>query len=261
MSESNNSLLSHLAFKGGTCLKKIQFGKTGRFSMDLDFTAIDITKEQFKSSLNSLLNGQEHYEVSFSIEDQWDSSDSYGAVIAYSHEWNKAQFDIEVSFREKPILHPVDLQLVNELYFRYCPFQVFNVQCLRMEEVLAEKIRASFQRIRARDLYDLYLFAITPGSYNKPLVKTLAVIKCWQARDSFNYVQLQTKITKETYDWDDLQRLVRPDRLPQSKKVIQSVLGHYAYLGKLEDNLARIVADSKRHRETTLVTDTVRRFL
>jgi len=28
-----------LAFKGGSCLKKVYFGNTGRFSMDLDFTS------------------------------------------------------------------------------------------------------------------------------------------------------------------------------------------------------------------------------
>src|SRR5437660_1294345 len=31
--------LEHLAFKGGTCIRKIHLGATGRFSMDLDFTA------------------------------------------------------------------------------------------------------------------------------------------------------------------------------------------------------------------------------
>ena len=42
-------MLSRLAFKGGTCLKKIYFGNTGRFSMDLDFTSIDVRPEVLKS--------------------------------------------------------------------------------------------------------------------------------------------------------------------------------------------------------------------
>lgn len=36
MSDAN--VLDLLAFKGGTCLRKIIFGSTGRFSEDLDFT-------------------------------------------------------------------------------------------------------------------------------------------------------------------------------------------------------------------------------
>src|SRR5579883_446357 len=31
-------VMNDLAFKGGTCLRKIVFGSTGRFSEDLDFT-------------------------------------------------------------------------------------------------------------------------------------------------------------------------------------------------------------------------------
>ncbi len=31
-------VMDHLAFKGGTCLRKLMFGSAGRFSEDLDFT-------------------------------------------------------------------------------------------------------------------------------------------------------------------------------------------------------------------------------
>ena len=31
-------VMEHLAFKGGTCLRKLIFDSTGRFSEDLDFT-------------------------------------------------------------------------------------------------------------------------------------------------------------------------------------------------------------------------------
>ncbi len=34
----DTGVMGHLAFKGGTCLRKIVFGSTGRFSEDLDFT-------------------------------------------------------------------------------------------------------------------------------------------------------------------------------------------------------------------------------
>ena len=37
---ANEDLPSKLASKGGTCLKKVCLGKTGRFSIDLDFTGV-----------------------------------------------------------------------------------------------------------------------------------------------------------------------------------------------------------------------------
>src|SRR2546421_8659121 len=38
---SERGILNRLAFKGGTCLRKMFIGSQGRFSTDLDFTGID----------------------------------------------------------------------------------------------------------------------------------------------------------------------------------------------------------------------------
>jgi len=253
MSEHEDPLLSHLAFKGGTCIKKVYFGKTGRFSMDLDFTSVDIRPDKFESELRVLFDQREHHGITFVIEEEWSRDNSYGAVLGYSHAWNSNRFQIEVSFRERPILSVVDLALLGQLYFRYCEFDPFKVLCLQKEEVLAEKIRASFQRIRARDLYDLYLFATTPRSYDRNKARTLAVLKCWSSHDPFEPVRLLERISEEQYDWSDLQRLVRQKVLPSEKILIRTVVKHYAYLNDLNADLQRIVADSKAHREASLV--------
>lgn len=253
LGEQQDSLLSHLAFKGGTCLKKVYFGKTGRFSMDLDFTGVDIRPDTFKLKLRLSLDHQEHRGISFVIEEEWSRDNSYGAVLEYSHAWNSDRFQIEVSFRERPILSVAELALLDELYFRYCGFEPFKVPCLQKEEILAEKIRASFQRIRSRDLYDLYLFATRARSYDANKVRTLAVLKCWNSRDPFEPNRLLRRISEEQYDWSDLQRLVRHDVLPSEKTLIRTVLGHYAYLKDLNGDLQRIVADSKAHKEVLLV--------
>jgi len=79
-------LLDNLAFKGGTCLKKIYYGKTPRFSEDLDFTSSGIDVDSLKRKLKSLLHDKEHYGIHFRINDQYSSKAgvvlSYGAVIA-----------------------------------------------------------------------------------------------------------------------------------------------------------------------------------
>jgi predicted nucleotidyltransferase component of viral defense system len=254
---AEQQLLPSLALKGGTCMKKIYFGKTGRFSMDLDFTSTKIDRARFKLQLTSLLHNKKHYGISFHIDDAWNSEDSYGAVIGYSHDWNSDNFEIEVSFREKPILPVVEHSILGEVYFRYCGFEPFEVPCLQKTEILSEKIRASFQRIRARDLFDLYLFATTPGSYDQSKVKALAVIKCWTSKDSFDPNRLMAKISEGRYNWNDLQRLVRPHMLATEKKIIQTVLSHYKYLANLDDDLVRIVADSKSHRDRLFVVGLV----
>lgn len=63
-------ILPQLAFKGGTCLKKTYFGKTGRFSMDLDFTSVSIKPEELRSKLKRSLHNKTVYGVDFKIIEQ-----------------------------------------------------------------------------------------------------------------------------------------------------------------------------------------------
>lgn len=253
----SKSVLPKLAFKGGTCLKKVYFGNTGRFSMDLDFTSSDMTLEQLKNGLGQLLDKKTAYGIDFKvIEDHVTTrpaigGESYLADVEYTHSWNSGEFMIEVSYREKPVLPPKEFPLLEEMYFKYCEFHRFSVMCLQKEELLAEKLRAAFQRIRSRDLYDLYFFAGRP--FDKDLVKKLVVVKCWNVREPFNPEELLNKVSSAEYDWDDLQQLVRRGDLPSQEVVTKTVMKGYAFLKDLDSQLLKIVKDSKAHRERKLV--------
>jgi len=245
-------LLPQLAFKGGTCLKKTYFGNTGRFSMDLDFTSLNIKLEKLRDKLKHALNNKSYYGINFKIADENVGSKSYLAVVEYSHGWNpSSKFELQINYREKPIFPTKKHPLIKEMYFKYLEFQNPLVKCLQKEELLAEKIRAAFQRIRSRDLYDLYLFS--KRHYNKDIVKTLTVIKCWNARDSFKPKALLDRIKKADYNWEDLKRLVRKDSLPSQKTIINRVLKEYSFLDDLDVPLQRIVEDSKAHHNKELV--------
>jgi predicted nucleotidyltransferase component of viral defense system len=220
--------------------------------MDLDFTSLNITLKELRNKLKQSLHNKSHYGINFKIADENVGSESYLAVVEYSHEWNpSSRFELQVSYREKPIFPTEELPLRKEMYYKYLEFQSFPVKCLQKDELLAEKIRAAFQRIRSRDLYDLYLFSKRP--YNKDIVKTLAVIKCWNARDPFKPKVLLNRVEKADYNWEDLQQLVRKDSLPPQKNIINRVLKDYAFLEDLNDPLQKIIEDSKAHHEEELV--------
>jgi predicted nucleotidyltransferase component of viral defense system len=256
-------LLHRLALKGGTCLKKVYLGRTGRFSMDLDFTGIGVELDDFKERLHALLDGKEYYGIRFLIDEEFSRRDdtilSYGAVVSYSHSWSSGTFQMEVSLREEPSLGVRSLPLLDELYFRYCEFKPFRVPCLQKEELMAEKIRAAFQRLRSRDLYDLYVLAKTP--YNKSIVRALAVLKCWNVREPFNPELFLDRVANGDYDWSDLKRLVRPRQLPAEKDMIEAVVSEYSYLRELDEGLKRIVADSKAHRHPGAVRSLTERLV
>ncbi|MFQ6064719.1 MAG: nucleotidyl transferase AbiEii/AbiGii toxin family protein [Candidatus Bathyarchaeia archaeon] len=252
LSKGSDPLLTHLAFKGGTCLKKIYLGKTGRVSLDLDFTSVDLTRRQLQNRFKRILDGKTHHDINFRFIDEYSrDEESYGANISYSHNYNQASFKVETSFRERPILKVISFRILEELYFKYLDFKPFEVPCLQKEELIAEKIRAAFQRMGSRDLYDLYLFAKKP--YNSDLVKKLVVVKLWNVRDPFNPISFFDDIEKESYDLTELRNLVRGKTLPRRRQFINIILQNYSYLKDLNEELKIIANDSKPHKETKLV--------
>src|SRR6202023_3902012 len=95
-----------------------------------------------------------------------------------------------------------------QTYFRFLPFAPADIVCLALPEMLAEKIRACYQRNKARDIYDLGMFATRP--LDQPLVRRLVVIKLWQARDRFEPERLLRKFEDgRDFAWGDLGPLSR----------------------------------------------------
>jgi len=258
----SESALPELAFKGGTCLKKTHFGRTGRFSMDLDFTSLGVTVDELQNVLGGQLHNHSHYGINFKIAEEnvragfGAAAESYIAVVDYAHSWNASEFTLEVSYRENPLLPLQNVLISDELYFKFLEFQRFALRCLQKEELLSEKLRAAFQRIRGRDLYDLYLFSERP--FDRDLVRKLVVVKCWNVREPFIPESLLDQISTERYDWADLQRLVRKGDLPSEAALVRRVVKEYEFLKDLDSDLSKIVKDSKSHRNSRLVAEVLK---
>jgi predicted nucleotidyltransferase component of viral defense system len=148
-----------LIFKGGTALHKFYLGR--RLSLDLDFTA------QEAVSLDRIRPALEAPEIQGQIKDFREYHDALtidrlGFVGPLQH-LNSVKIDI--SFRERVQLAPRRLILYN-------PYgSSFEVTCMTLEEIMAEKIRAALMRNAPRDYFDLWLlfqqkdvaFAILPA--------------------------------------------------------------------------------------------------
>jgi hypothetical protein len=65
-----------------------------------------------------------------------------------------------------------------------------------LPEILAEKIRVSYQRNKARDIYDLGMFATRP--LDRALIRRLVARKLWQAGDTFDPERLIRKFEDGT---------------------------------------------------------------
>jgi predicted nucleotidyltransferase component of viral defense system len=242
---SDQGLLSQLAFKGGTALRKIHLGPTGRFSLDLDFTSTSTASpEALILDLVAALHGQTYYGLTFTIpsSDYYATTDSCGAEVSYTHDWvTGGRFGLQVSLRAAPLLPVKPMDLRPERYFQWLGRMPPPVPSLDLHEMMGEKIRAAAQRSRVRDLYDLYQLARQP--YDRPLVRRIAVVKCWQTRFAFEPAAFLSSLVEGSYDWSDLSRLVRPDRLVAPAELVRAVQAEYRFLADLTAEEARLAAD------------------
>ena len=246
-------VMKHLAFKGGTCLRKTIFGAAGRFSEDLDFTLdTDESEDDVLVQLVEAFNG-EHYGITFTLDEYYkaDGNTSFGGEVLYHHGWNDAgRFWLQVSLRERPTLPVVLRAMKPQAYFSYLEFDLFDVRSLEAIEMIAEKVRAAFQRVKVRDLYDLHCFATTP--FDGELLRRLAVLKLWQTCDPFDPEAFFDRLRGGDYDWDDIQRLVRASERIEPAEIMASVENRFAVLQQLTGLEQRIIADAKSGRNEPL---------
>jgi predicted nucleotidyltransferase component of viral defense system len=237
--------LGHLAFKGGTCLRKIVFGSTGRFSEDLDFT---LRGDDDQTALTSVYEAflREHHGIRFSLPTDWyETDDGFGMEVSYSHAWNSSgRFRLQVSSREKPTLPVSERPMVDQVYFRDLEFGPFGIPTLEPIEMTAEKVRAAFQRAKVRDLYDLFLLSKPdiPGD----LLRKLVVLKLWQVKDAFDPTVFFGRLTGGDYDWNDLRRLLRPTDRVDAKAIVGAIEFHFRTLNQIDDLEAQVIADAKK---------------
>ncbi len=254
---SERCLLDRLAFKGGTCLRKMHLGGQGRFSTDLDFTGLE-EHDHEDVVLQMMEAFQEPFHgIQFEIPDdayyETDDGLSWGVNPVYTHEWNQSglsEVKLQISRRETPTLATELLPQIEQSYFRFLPFAPAKIRCLALPEILAEKIRACYQRNKARDIYDLGMFATRP--LNQNLIRRLVVLKLWQARDSFVPERLFRKFEDgREFDWDDLRQLLRRTIEIDKDRITTQCIQGFRFLADLTPE-EQILANDGYQREGAL---------
>ncbi len=207
-----------LVFKGGTCLHRAY--KLNRFSEDLDFSArkgfkpkdffkrlpyffglLDINSrvkaEQFEKSINAYL------EINGPFYD--------------GRKETKTTLIFNISLRERTFL-PVKRFPYAPIYMDVRPFDLFVMD---EREIAAEKIRAIYERDKARDVYDFWYLLKVRGL---SLDVNLANKKLSYGGQKFEKNAFMAKIEEKKISWErDLTGLVAGDLLPfaQVKKEIE----------------------------------------
>jgi len=158
-----------LAFKGGTALYKLH--NLNRFSEDLDFVA-----EKRRPDLGTLQDEIVRAGRLLGIAARASEPEEYQRSVNLQVFFNGPLYDgskgsttrviFNVSLRERP--YHVEWRMYNPLFKELGSFEL---KVLRVDELLAEKVRAVMTRDKPRDVYDVWFLLSNGVKLDKGLVE------------------------------------------------------------------------------------------
>jgi len=157
-------------FKGGTALRFL-FGSF-RFSEDLDFTSI-LLENKIKALIKRTLQGLKKEIANVKFRKLESVANSFSGKLYQKIPGLRFPLTVRLdfSFREKPF--KTDVSLI-ETDFPVGPYP--QVAHLKIEELMAEKVRAILTRTRGRDFFDLYFMLSKKVPFDWKLVNKKMVL-------------------------------------------------------------------------------------
>ena len=218
-------ITEHIAFKGGTMLRKMIFGPRGRYSTDLDFTLrSDLRDEEVMEMILDALS-EPYHGISFKLDDKdWDfTDDSFFANPVCSHAGNEKgiKIKLQVSLREKPVLPVRAMPQIHQGYFKVLPFKPADIPCLPRRKCCPRKSG----RPRSAPKSAIFTIFRSRGvEFDRGLMRSLAVIKLWESdSDNLDYDQFAAQVEGgKDYDLNEL-KLVAQGPAARFKDMIQRV--------------------------------------
>lgn len=242
---ASGGVADRLVFKGGTYVRMMVTGDSGRLSEDLDFTNGSLPEDP-QSELEHCFS-KPHFGVTFRVLAPYRTRQrNWACRVAYAHEWDEGQFRLEISYRETPFLPPRRWRPLTQVYFPALPFPVPEIPCLRREEAIAEKLRAIQQRATERDLYDAARYG--HKGFDQDLVRLLAVGKLWNDREALDPEKILRLLAEGRSDWPDLERLIGRSRRQDWNLLVERAARRFAFLRDLTSLERGLVLDGRRHQ-------------
>ena len=237
-------ILDKLVFKGGTYLRLMVTGDTGRLSEDLDFTNANLPADP--ASVLTTCFETPHFGVQFELREPYQTArKNWACRVGYAHPWDAGEFRLEISYREPAFLPARRWQPVAQPYFSALPFEPPTIPSMRIEEALAEKLRAIQQRATERDLYDATRYG--RKGFDAELVRLLAVAKLWNDREPFDPDRILRTLADGRRTWPDLERLIGRARRRDWNRDSAEAARRFEFLRQLSPFERELIADARRH--------------
>ncbi len=229
-------LSENLLLKGGTAINKLYLKSTPRLSIDLDFNHIG-PKDKVLSERRVL---REKIQQILSEEDSSNHItfsrryEQTTIVVRYTPLFGAEQrIKIEISHIERfPILPPEQLDLQDPISGNTLKVNAYN-----LNELVSTKLRAFYERLRGRDVYDLY-FVSRIGLLNPTHVRKMLIYYFYRSRKVFNpklfFKKIEEASSKNHGFEDDVSGFVRSDIEFSMSNAVPQVLTYYSSLKDLD---------------------------
>jgi len=175
-------------FKGGTALRKTYF-PTYRFSEDLDFTlAQPISKGDLRAGVEATcqqvqrMSGVRMWMALWRQTRDVVGQEAYRIGVAYTGPLGGRRSDppriqLDLTRYERVVLSPIERHVFHP--YSDAPSGIHHILTYRLEEMMAEKLRALLRRCYPRDLYDVwYLLKHHTEHLNRPVLRRTLEEKC-----------------------------------------------------------------------------------
>ncbi len=168
--QSDNQLSQQLILKGGNGFRKAYF-EHARFSNDLDFsTQTELNEEQLKASLKqACAHAMERSGVKFLLDESRVATKELAEEESMFYE-ARVYFKSFYGEEEATLKVKLDIKEFDKIFLPIQPRQLIHsysdselckstIQCIKLEELLASKLKALLQRRHSPDLFD-FVYAI-----------------------------------------------------------------------------------------------------
>ena len=178
---AQTGVLDLVAFKGGTALRKVFAGASGRFSTDLDFSVASLHDAvgEVIELLTDAIRGTEVGDFRFEIATRRGRPE----IVFHHPEVPAGQraLSSKLDVGPPPWLAPTQRGWVPVPIHSTYGVDLPEMAVVDMAEIVAEKVARLNRRTLARDAYDLVWISKTPGlpELDRPLVRRLSILKCW----------------------------------------------------------------------------------
>jgi predicted nucleotidyltransferase component of viral defense system len=240
---SNEFLKDRLLLKGGTAINKLYLKSLSRFSVDLDFNQIGSREEvlrnvrQIRETLVQIAKEQDQsYKITF--DRRYEQTTIHVKYTSITGQQPIQPIKIEISHVERfPILKTESKELI-----LYDSEESTAIGTYKIEELLATKLRALYDRMKGRDLYDLASsFRLIKG---KTVLRKMFLYYFYRDRKVFNSKIFFEKVSGSSYE-DDVRGFIKPDIRFNLEDAKKEVVRNYAFIRNLDDSDKQFLALAK----------------